>query len=275
MRRYAAARRPLRPSERAQLAHACATPRGGGVAHRRLVPGADRRPAGLRRRSTPVSPPRCSAAGSPSPCSASSTIAGRCPRAGASSATCSAAAWVLGWLGAAAAGAAVRRRRRPRRRRDAALGALSRLVDQPLQLHGRHRRHRQPRGDHRRAGRRRWSGGWPSRTADWTVADRLRRLRRRIPGLELAAGAHLHGRRRQRLPRLHRGDRWRCGAATARPALLELVHPRRLLHGRRDRRRWCAACGAASASTKRIAAMPTSTRRAATARTRPSRSPSW
>ena len=238
------------------------TPRGGGVAIVVSFLGSSRCSPRLGLGWTRAGRGARSARARSSPCSASSTTARRCRRAGASSAMPLAAGWVLYWLGPMPPVPLFGVVDRPRRRRDAALALLPGLVDQPLQLHGRHRRHRQPRGDHRRARRRvRLVAAQPQRRL--AARGRLRRLRRRLPDLELPAGAHLHGRRRQRLPRPASSATlalW-SGQHGAAP-VLELVHPGRLLHGRRARRRWCAGCAAATSSTRPTAATPTSTRRA-------------
>ena len=163
MRRYAL-HAGLFDLPNARSSHTVATPRGGGVAIVVSFLAIGRRPARFRRdrraprRRAPRQRPRR-----------------RHPRlhrrppaaAGALALSRPPARRRLGALLArtAAEGAALRRRRRPRRRRDAALGALPRLVDQPVQLHGRHRRHRQPRGDRAWRSAAPSSGGWPSRRA--------------------------------------------------------------------------------------------------------------
>ena len=60
----------------------------------------------------------------------------------------------------------------------------------------------------------------------------VRRLRRRLPGLELSAREDFHGRRRQRLPRADGRVVVAVVRAVDARTVLGLVHPDRLLHGR-------------------------------------------
>ena len=181
-----------------------------------------------------------------------------------------AAAWVVGWLGGmpplvfAGLHSVVRGgEQRPRRR-------LRRVVIEPLQLHGRYRRHCEHRS---RGGLHRRDTALPHCSTGQSTLDRsglTGGVGRRFWLLELAARPDLHGRRRQRFPRRDLGRFLGPGRLGRSRAVLGLDDSARCLHRRCERDSGTA--GLARPSVRRGASHPRVPARSATGsgRTNPS-----